>query len=243
MNDFLTDQIRGEPAFVRLIRRVMTLSLPFVLCASSSLAADNRLTPEEKTAGWRLLFNGRDLDGWRCNNGKPIATPIEDGSLVPWKAGGYLIVYQEPFGDFRLSCDVKLSGENCNSGIFVRVGDLLEPVATGLEVQIYKGGTGLHDFGAIYDLVPPSKNVVRPAGEWNHVEITCRGPIVEAVVNGVTVSKINCDEFDKPGLRPDGTKHKFGAAIKDLPRRGYLGFQDHGHKVWYRNVKLLELQP
>jgi len=125
----------------------------------------------------------------------------------------------------------------------VRVGDLLNPVYTGLEIQVEKGGTGYHDFGAIYDLVPPSKNVVKPSGEWNHVEITCRGPLVDVALNGEPVAKINCDDFNQPGLRPDGTKHKFGVAIKDMPRRGYLGFQDHGHKVWYKNVKLLELKP
>ena len=210
---------------------------------ASSPAADNELSPEEKSAGWQLLFNGKDLDGWQCNNGKPIATPVEDGSLVPFKAGGYLIVYKKPFGDFRLKCDVKTSSDKCNSGIFLRVGDLLKPVATGLEIQVLNGGTGLHDFGAIYDLVPPSKNVVKPSGEWNQVEITCRGPIVEVAVNGETIAKMNCDDFNQPGLRPDGSKHKFGVAIKDFPRSGYLGFQDHGQKVWFRNVKLLELPP
>jgi hypothetical protein len=57
------------------------------------------------------------------------------------------------------------------------------------------------------------------------------------------VARLNCDDYDKPGLRPDGSKHKFELAVKDFPRRGYLGFQDHGHKVWYKNVKLLELKP
>ncbi len=65
-------------------------------------AADNELSSDEKAAGWRLLFNGKDTDGWKCNNDKPIATPVEDGCLVPFKAGGYLIVYQEQFGDFKL---------------------------------------------------------------------------------------------------------------------------------------------
>jgi hypothetical protein len=205
--------------------------------------ADNELSPAEKTTGWRLLFNGKDHEGWQCNNGKPIATPVEDGSLVPFKAGGYLIVHQDMFGDFRLQCDVKMSSDQCNSGIFFRIGDLLKPVQTGFEIQVAKGGDGMHSFGAIYDLVPPSQNVVKPAGEWNHVEITCRGPLISVIVNGQQIAKMNCDDYDQPGLRPDGSKHKFGAAIKDFPRKGYLGFQDHGHKVWYKNVKLLEFKP
>ena len=206
-----------------------------------ALAADNELSEDERAAGWQLLFNGQDHTGWKCNNGKPVATPVEDGALVPYKSGGYLIVYEKPFGDFELQCDVKMSVEECNSGIFFRVSDLKKPVYTGFEAQVYQGGTGYHDFGAIYDLVRATKDVVKPVGQWNHVLIRCRGPVVEIEVNGEQVAAMNCDDFDKAGLRPDGTKHKFGGAIKEFERSGYLGFQDHGHKVWYKNVKLREL--
>ena len=62
----------------------------------------------------------------------------------------------------------------------------------------------------------------------------------------VYIASMNCDDFDKPGLRPDGNRHKFKLkrqprAVKDFARAGYLGFQDHGHKVWYKNVKILPL--
>jgi hypothetical protein len=55
------------------------------------------------------------------------------------------------------------------------------------------------------------------------------------------------DQFDKPGFAPDGEKHKYKLdgqprAVKDFARSGYLGFQDHGQKVWYKNVKLFELE-
>ena len=76
----------------------------------------------------------------------------------------------------------------------------------------------------------------------NTVEITCRGPHIAVVANGKEVCKMNCDDFPKKGLRPDGTTHKFGTVIKDAARKGYLGFQDHGKKVWYRNVKVRELK-
>ena len=65
---------------------------------------------------------------------------------------------------------------------------------------------------------------------------------VTVSVNGEEVSKINCDDWPEKGLRPNGSKHKFGVAIKDMPRSGYLGFQDHEHPCWYKNVKLLELK-
>lgn len=210
-------------------------------------AADNALTPAETAAGWQLLFNGTDYAGWKCSNDKPIAAPIENGALVPYKSGGYLIVHEKMQGDFVLKCDVRWEAEKCNSGIFVRVSDLTIPVHTGFEIQVMSGtGTGKHDFGAIYDLVPISRNTGKPAGEWNSVEITCQGPRISVKVNGAQVSTINCDDFTQPGVCPDGAKHKFKLhgqprAVKDFARRGYLGFQDHGAKVWYKNVKLLPL--
>lgn len=202
---------------------------------------DNTLTERDKAEGWELLFNGEDFTGWKCNNDRKIAAPIEDGALVPHKSGGYLIIHEREFGDFVFECDVKMP-EECNSGIFFRVGDPRNPVQTGFEAQVLSGeGAGYHDFGAIYDLVAATKNVSRGPGVWNHVSITCRGPHISVAVNGETVSELDCDEFTKPGERPDGTKHKFKSAVKDFPRHGYLGFQDHGHKVWYKNVKILEL--
>lgn len=228
----------SPPRFLAML--TMTIGLVGV---APAIAADNELTPEEKAAGWQLLFNGKDTTGWRCNTDKPIATQVEDGSLLPHKSGGYVIVYDKPFGDFKLQCDVKMEDPECNSGIFFRVGNLKNPVYSGFEVQVFNGtGTGMHDFGAIYDLVPPKKNNLKGPGEWNHVELTCRGPMITVAVNGEEVATMNCDDYPERGKRADGTKHKFGVAIKDLPRSGYLGFQDHGHKCWYKNVKLLELK-
>ena len=146
--------------------------------ASMALAADNQLTDEEERAGWQLLFNGKDHAGWRCNNGKPIATPVEDGSLLPFKSGGYIIIYdRKQFSDFVFKCDVKWEAEHCNSGIFFRVEDPENPVHTGFEVQVMSGNeVGKHQFGAIYDLVPTKVNAGKKTGQWNTVEVTCRGP-------------------------------------------------------------------
>ena len=211
------------------------------LAATATWAQDNQLTKEEKSAGWQLLFNGTDHTGWICNTGKEIATGVEEGALVPFKSGGYIIMHEKKFGDFKLACDVKMS-EQCNSGVFFRVSDPKNPVRSGFEVQVMNGnGTGFHDFGAIYDLCKPSKNMSKGNGQWDHLEITCQGPQISVTVNGEQVAEINCDDFAEKGQRPDGTKHKFGI-IKNLPRTGYLGFQDHGHKVWFKNVKLLELK-
>ncbi|NOY40947.1 MAG: DUF1080 domain-containing protein [Planctomycetes bacterium] len=229
---------------IRMLSVIVVLTL---CCGAVASAADNQLTDEEKKAGWQLLFNGRDHTGWKCNNGKSIATPVEDGALLPYKSGGYIVIHEKQFGDFVFKCDVRWEAEHCNSGIFFRIEDPTNPVHTGFEAQVMSGkGTSKHDFGAIYDLMATTESAGKATGEWNTVEITCRGPVVNVKVNGRKVCTMNCDDFDKPGLCPDGTKHKYHLdgkprAVKDFSQAGYLGFQDHGQKVWYKNVKVLAL--
>lgn len=228
--------------------RVITLVWVSFALASPLMAADNELTGDEQKSGWQLLFNGKDLTGWKCNNGKPIAAPIENGALVPYQSGGYIIIHEQPFDNFVLKCDVRWEDPRCNSGIFFRVEDPLNPVHTGFEIQVMSGDrTGKHAFGAIYDLVGTTKNAGRETGQWNQIEIRCFGPYIDVKLNGQQVASMNCDEFDQPGLCPDGKKHKYKLngeprAVKDFARSGFLGFQDHGHKVWYKNIKLLPLE-
>jgi hypothetical protein len=218
-----------------------------LLFASLTIAGDNELSDIEKRAGWQLLFNGTDLTGWKCNNGKPIATPVESGSLVPYKSGGYIVMHEEQFDNFVMKCDVRWEDPRCNSGIFFRVEDPKNPVHTGFEIQVMSGTkVGKHEFGAIYDLAATTKNTGKETGEWNTVEIRCYGPYINVKVNGEAVAAMNCDKFDKPGVCPDGKRHKYKLngkprAVRDFARAGHLGFQDHGHKVWYKNVKLMEL--
>jgi Domain of Unknown Function (DUF1080) len=130
----------------------------------------------------------------------------------------------------------------CNSGVFVRTGDLANPVQSGIEVQIVTDkNPDLHGFGALYDLVPPAKFAALGPGKWDAVEIRCEGPRIDVTINGEQVSTINCDEWREPGKRPDGTSDKFKKAIKDFPRKGFIGLQDHGYNAWFRNIKLREL--
>ena len=77
-----------------------------------------------------------------------------------------MLVYDKPFGDFVLKCDVKMDQPYCNSGIFVRIGDLKDPVQHGSKCRSYDGHESrpCTDFGAIYDLVAPSKNASHGAG-------------------------------------------------------------------------------
>ncbi len=205
-------------------------------------AADNELTPAEKAHGWKLLFNGKNRSGWMNNTHKPVKAKVENGTLNPHGTGGYLLVYDKPYGDFELKCDVKMDQPDCNSGIFLRVGDLKDPVQSGIEVQIETlTKPDLHGFASFYDLVAPSKDATHGPGKWDTVDIRCDGPKITVTVNGEQANAINCDEWTEPGKRLDGTPDKFAKAIRDFPRKGYIGLQDHGDKVWYKNIKLREL--
>jgi hypothetical protein len=209
-------------------------------------AADNELAPDEQRTGWILLFDGKTTNGWMNSDRSAPRTAVADGALNPHKAGHYMLVHTQQWENFVLALDFKIS-PGCNSGVFVRTHSLTPRAGrdigfNGIEIAIDDTKTaGFHDTGAIYDLVKPSRNAMKPAGEWNHMEITCDGPRLEVLLNGEQVTRANLDEFPVANKRPDGSAHKFDTAFREHPRRGYIGLQDHGRPCWFRNIKLKPL--
>src|SRR5262245_18675387 len=225
----------------------LTLSLSALVFVATATAADNELTAKEKADGWRLLFDGKTLDGWMTSSGTPSKTPVEDGCINPHRCGGYMMVPKETFENFVLSLDYKLT-KGCNSGVFIRTSSLTPRPGkdvgfNGIEVAIDDApGTGYHHSGALYDLAKPTKQTQEPTGKWNHLVVTCDGPKITVELNGELVTTANLDEFVKPNVRPDETAHKFDVAYKDHPRKGYIGLQDHGAACWYKNIKVKVLK-
>jgi len=223
----------------------MVITLTLLAC--SSFAVDNQLTDKEKADGWQLLFDGKTLNGWKTSDGNPSKTPVEEGCINPHGCGGYMMIHEKEWTNFILSLDFKIS-KGCNSGIFLRTFPLTPPPGkdvgwNGIEVQVLDTTTnGMTDTGAIYDLVAPTKNAMKPAGEWNHIEITCNMNLIDVLLNGEKVTRIDLDQFDTMGKRPDGSEHKFsGLIFKNHYRHGYIGLQDHGSPCWYKNIKLKQL--
>ena len=224
-------------------------SVALFLClsaASALLAADNELTDAEKKDGWLLLFDGKTTAGWMNSDRTTPRTPAQDGALNPHKAGHYMLVYTQQWENFRLSLDFKIS-KGCNSGIFVRTSSLTPRPGkdvgfNGIEIAIDDTPeAGYHDTGAIYDLVKPTKNAMKPVGEWNHIEIMCDQGRIAVALNGERVTRADLGQFTEPNRRPDGSEHKFDIAWRDHPRRGYIGLQDHGSPCWFKNIKLKPL--
>ena len=123
--------------------------------------------------GFRSIFDGTSGKGWILCNGKPLPKAfVQPEGLNPHGTGSYLVVHDTKAADFVLDFDYKLT-RGCNSGVFIRVSDLNDPVNTGIEVAIDDTtGSGMHDPGALYDLAAARTNTQKPVGEWNHMTIT-----------------------------------------------------------------------
>ena len=224
----------------------IVFGLTLALAPVRAQGPDNTLTERERNEGWRLLFDGKSLDGWMNSDRSTPRTPVENGALNPHGAGHYMLVHTQEWANFVLSLDFKISAR-CNSGIFLRTNPLTPRPGkdvgyNGLEVAIDDTHeAGFVDTGALYDLSKPSRNAMKPVGEWNHIEITCDGPRIRIVLNGDAVNTIDLSQFTQPNKRPDGSTHKFDVIYRDHPGRGYIGLQDHGSPCWYKNIKLKPL--
>src|SRR5438270_12411912 len=183
--------------------RTILACLALVLLVPTLPAADNELSAKEKADGWVLLFDGKTLDGWMTSSGKPSKTPVEHGSINPHRCGGYMMVHKKQWENYVLALDFKIS-KGCNSGVFVHTSSLTPRPGkdvgfNGIEMQILDSPTaGFYDTGAIYDLVKPTKNAMRPVGEWNHVVITCHDNLISVVLNGDAVTVMDLDKFTQP---------------------------------------------
>ena len=217
----------------------LVLALLAAGCASGPAAGD----------GFVSLFNGRDLSGWQAGPGHGWV--VEDGVIALKNRedgkehnADYLWT-KEPYGDFILELEFKIP-EKANSGVFLRTADVKDPVYTGMEMQV-ANSFGKADLsrtgtaGALYDLQAPSKNPVRAPGEWNRARVTCRGSRVAVELNGESIVDLDLDRWSEPQKNPDGTKNKFPKALKEFARSGYIGLQDHGRPVWFRNIRIKPL--
>jgi hypothetical protein len=220
------------------------LSLLFLaVCGNALTVSDNTLTPKEKRDGWVLLFDGKTLDGWMTSSKTPSRVPVEDGCIQPHGCGGYMMVHEKMWENYVLSLDFKIS-KGCNSGVFFRTYSLdprpgKDVGFNGLEVAIDDTtDAGYVDTGAIYHLSKPTKNAMKPVGEWNRLVLTVDGSKVTVELNGEVVNRVDLSKFTEKYRRPDGSEHKFDIAYRDHPRMGYIGLQDHGSPCWFKNIKI-----
>ncbi|MDX1718674.1 MAG: DUF1080 domain-containing protein [Salegentibacter mishustinae] len=222
----------------------------------------NELTPDEIDQGWRLLFDGESTEGWRGYNKNSFPEKgweIEDNALKVIGSGtgeagsGGDIIFDEEFKNFELSLEWKIS-EGGNSGIFYLAEEIEgEPIYTSApEMQILDnkkhpdaklGNNGNRMAGSLYDLIPAKPQNAKPVGQWNKVSILVyRGTVVHSQ-NGENVVEYHL-WTDKWNEMVSNSKFKnwenfLNAGGED--KKGYIGLQDHGDDVWFRNIKIKEL--
>ncbi len=233
----------------RLIGLAAALALGAALAACASApkeAALNTLTRTETTQGWKLLFNGKDFAGWRVYHkaGVPSQWQVEDGAMALTAGGGGDIMTVDEYGDFELSLEWKIAPKG-NSGIIYLVKEVdsaPNTYNTGPEMQVLDndghadGKLPSHRAGALYDLVAPPDGVVKPVGEWNQARVIVHNGKIEHWLNGKKVAEA---PYGDDAWRAMVAKSKF----KDMPlfgtaKAGHIALQDHGDRVWYRNIKI-----
>lgn len=231
------------------MRTIVARYLPGLLVAfGAALAEDNNtLSKAEIDAGWQLLFDGRDISQWRNygDDGLSDLWRVEDGTLALAGGGGGDIVTREVYEDFELSLEWRISSAG-NSGIFILVDESDEPIYyKAPEIQILDndrhpdGELESHRSGALYDLVVPHPSAWKPQGEWNSVRIRLQDGLLNIWQNEVPTATIVIGSSTWDVLVANSKFADwdgFGTG-----KSGRIGLQDHGDKVWFRNLKIREL--
>jgi len=215
----------------------------------------NENIQEKPGQDWITLFDGSSFDHWRgyLNEEMYLEWVIEDGAMAftPGKRGGKNIITREKYTNFILSIEWKIS-EAGNSGIFWGVYEdvaFKEAHDTGPEVQVvdnekhpdgkYPGG--FHSAGSLYDMVAPVRDVTMPVGEWNICVIE-----VNHHINSGKVTLNGTELYTFPVHGAGWDRMVANSKFKDWKgfgkrQTGHIGLQDHGDKVWYRNIKIKKL--
>jgi len=231
-----------------------------LLVVSSAYSQDNKLTKKEKKAGWQLLFDGHSMDKWKGASSDSFPKKgwsIEDAVLIDDNVSGRTlggdILTKEQFEDFEFTIDFKLT-EGANSGVKYTVQKYTPGVpglgsALGPEYQLLDddkhpdakaGRNGDRKLGSLYDILPAATGTaIRPIGSWNTARIISKGDHVEHWLNGIKVLEydISSDLFNSSlALSKFKSVKDFGKKAK-----GYMLLQDHGNKVFFKNIKIRKL--
>jgi hypothetical protein len=224
----------------------------------STKTAMNSLSKEEMKDGTILLFDGKTTDMWRSYGKQtfPAGWVIEDGAIKCLGSGkgeagqGGDIITKEKFGNFELTLEWKIS-EGGNSGIFYLAQEIEgDPIwKSSPEMQVLDnakhpdskmGVDGNRQAGSLYDLIPAKPQNAKPAGEWNTVKIMVYKGTVVHYQNGAQVLEYHLwtDDWKKMCAN---SKFKDYTNFVNTAVEGYIGLQDHGDDVWYRNIKIKKL--
>lgn len=209
-------------------------------CGSTAFSDEAKpLSDQEKKDGWKYLFDGTSLKGWRNYKSDKVSDgwKIVDGAISRVGKAGDLIT-DEKYGAFELKLEFKIAPAG-NSGVMYRVLETDDAsYFTGPEIQIQDNKEG-HDpqkCGWLYQLYSFDKDATKPAGEWNELHVIISPKKCEHYVNGVKYCEyvIGSDDWNKKVAASKFSAFKdFGKAAS-----GHICLQDHNDAVSYKNIKI-----
>lgn len=243
---------------------ILAIALSAMSCKDNSgrqNGQDLTMQNEEETMQndqdeFQSLFNGKDLDGWKAYNSNEITQwTVEDNALVFTKTegerdGSENLITRDQYTNFELSLEWKIS-EAGNSGIMwgVQEGENFdEPYRSGPEIQILdnekhpdaKNGP-IRQAGALYDMVPPKRDVTKPVGQWNEtlIKIDHKANRGSVSLNGILITEfpLHGEEWD---ALVENSKFRDWEHFGKF-KTGHIALQDHHDKVWFKNIKIREL--
>ncbi len=241
---------------MKIITLITCICISSVACKAQSTKKPSGMETNQK-AGFTKIFDGSTTTGWHTY-GKTeagAAWKVEDGSLyldtaakkMDKSAGGDLVT-NEVYENFHLKLDWKIA-KNGNSGIIFFINEDPSKYGatynTGLEMQVLDNDghpdakINKHRAGDLYDLIASKSEPVKPAGEWNKVEIISNNGNLKFMLNGTEV--VNTTLWDS-----NWKTMVAGSKFKTMPgfgifKEGKIALQDHGDQVWYKNIEIKRL--
>lgn len=238
---------------------VLTLAVIIFFSGTAVAQKVNKLSRQEKKAGWVLLFNGKNFDGWRQCNGTamPANWVVDDQAMKVFTSEGKnpgqgsdgdILFAKKKFKNFELSIDWKAS-KMANSGIFYDVREVPgKPIYYAApEVQVLDNVDATdnkidsHLAGSLYDMLPADPKTVHPAGSWNTIVIKVKDGMVTHTQNGVKAVSYTLWTPEWDAMVAKSKFRSFPGFTEGIAREGFVGLQDHGYPVWFRNIKIREL--
>jgi HEAT repeat protein len=199
------------------------------------------LSKEEESEGFKILFDGTNLDEW---TGNKVDYTVESGNIVLYPtttgSGGNLYT-KDQFDNFVFRFEFMLT-PGANNGLGIRTPMEGDAAYVGMELQILDNDAPIYEnleeyqfHGSVYGVIPAKRGALKPLGEWNYQEVIADGDNIKITLNGTTILEGNIREASKNGTL-DGRDHP-GL----LNKTGHIGFLGHGSPVKFRNIRIKEL--
>ncbi|MHC5539836.1 3-keto-disaccharide hydrolase [Singulisphaera rosea] len=193
---------------------------------------------------FQALFNGKDLDGWVAEGqtespkdgvARPVWSVREGLIHCDGKGFGFLRYDRHEYKDFVFHVDFRMA-PGCNSGLGVRTRVFIPEQSRATRPSLYSYEIQLmddagkpatpHSSGSLYRYVAPKENAIKPASEWNSIDIECVGPKIKVTLNGKTIIDVDQQTVE---------------AIKTKPMKGFVCLQNHGGTIDFRDVRIREI--